>query len=173
MRGRKPKPTVLKILAGNPGRRPLNSTEPQPTRGIPTMPTCLNSEAKAEWKRITPELDRLGLLTIVDRAALTYYCLAHSQAIAAANNIEKNGVTIDVDVFARESGDVVGSRTIVNPAVKIHNDAIRIAHKFLAEFGLTPATRSRLKAPKVEDNADGDPIQAILNKSQGNKNKHA
>ena len=30
-RGRKPKPTAMKELEGNPGKHPLNTSEPKPT----------------------------------------------------------------------------------------------------------------------------------------------
>lgn len=36
MRGRKPKPTYLKLLNGNPGKRALNEQEPKPERALPT-----------------------------------------------------------------------------------------------------------------------------------------
>lgn len=34
MAGRKPKPTAVKKLEGNPGKRKLNSKEPVPAKGI-------------------------------------------------------------------------------------------------------------------------------------------
>ena len=37
-RGRKPKPTALKVLEGNPGKRPLNDREPVPPKGRAQMP---------------------------------------------------------------------------------------------------------------------------------------
>ncbi len=73
-RGPAPKPTRMKVLAGNPGKRPLNRREPQPKPGLPRCPAQLSEEAKREWKRISKELDRLGLLTVLDRAALSAYC---------------------------------------------------------------------------------------------------
>jgi hypothetical protein len=48
MRGRKPKPTFLKVLDGNPGKRPLNDQEPRPPQGIPDRPDWLDAEAQAE-----------------------------------------------------------------------------------------------------------------------------
>ncbi len=35
MAGRKPKPTALKELEGNPGKRKLNKKEPIPGKGMP------------------------------------------------------------------------------------------------------------------------------------------
>jgi len=49
MRGRKPKPTQLKLLEGNRGHRPINGAEPKPPGAQPTCPTHLSPTAKAEW----------------------------------------------------------------------------------------------------------------------------
>jgi phage terminase small subunit len=70
MNGRKPKPTHLKLVTGNPGRRPLNDCEPQPEIALPPVPPELCDDAKLEWDRVSFELHRAGLLTKVDRAAL-------------------------------------------------------------------------------------------------------
>ncbi len=48
---RKPTPTRLKLLGGNPGKRPLNLDEPQPEPTLPEPPAHLSDEAKAEWGR--------------------------------------------------------------------------------------------------------------------------
>ena len=52
MAGRKPKPTALKKLEGNPGKRKLNTKEPVPAKGMPEGPKWLLPEAKEEWKRL-------------------------------------------------------------------------------------------------------------------------
>jgi phage terminase small subunit len=70
MRGRKSKPTYLKVLDGNPGRRSSNPGEPQPPRRTPTCPSHLCPPAKAEWRRLAAQLTVLRVLTELDRAAL-------------------------------------------------------------------------------------------------------
>ena len=52
VRGRKPKPTALKVLEGNPGHRPLNKKEPMPKGKLPRCPEWLEDDAKKEWKRL-------------------------------------------------------------------------------------------------------------------------
>src|SRR4030088_1854931 len=93
MRGRKPKPTVLKLLDGNPGKRPLNDREPASIPGIPDMPEDLDDEAQAEWNRIVPELREMGLLCRADRAALTGYCTSWSRCGKAEARVGKGGTT--------------------------------------------------------------------------------
>ena len=44
MAGRKPKPTAVKKLEGNPGKRKLNTKEPMPGKGMPACPAWLLPE---------------------------------------------------------------------------------------------------------------------------------
>ena len=50
-RGRKPKPTAMKELEGNPGKHPLNTSEPKPNKKAPACPKWLEPEAKKEWRK--------------------------------------------------------------------------------------------------------------------------
>jgi phage terminase small subunit len=74
--GRKPKPTSLKVLQGNPGKRPLNENEPKPPPRLPRSPEHLSEEAKKEWRRAGKFLFQLGLVSDIDRAAFAAYCQA-------------------------------------------------------------------------------------------------
>ena len=62
-RGRKPKPTAVKVLEGNPGKRSLNTGEPKPEKKAPRCPAWLEDEAKKEWRRMAKQLEHLGILT--------------------------------------------------------------------------------------------------------------
>ena len=65
-RGRKPKPTAMKELEGNPGKHPLNTSEPKPTKKAPACPKWLEPEAKKEWRRLAKQMEAIGILTEVD-----------------------------------------------------------------------------------------------------------
>jgi phage terminase small subunit len=78
MRGRRPKPTRLKVLTGNPGKRPLNDAGPRPEVAIPHCPEELGETARREWKRLVGELAALKMLTNFDRTALAAYCGAYA-----------------------------------------------------------------------------------------------
>jgi phage terminase small subunit len=67
MRGRKPQPTKLKALEGNPGKRAMNDREPQPPAGVPDCPEFLQDEAREEWFRTAAVLKQMNLLTVADR----------------------------------------------------------------------------------------------------------
>ena len=66
MAGRKPKPTAIKKLEGNPGKRKLNTKEPIPAKGMPECPQWLLAEAKKEWERLADLMNQMGVLTEVD-----------------------------------------------------------------------------------------------------------
>jgi phage terminase small subunit len=89
VRGRKPKPTHLKVLSGNPGRRPLPESEPKPQPVAPPCPDWLPEEARAKWDELAPELERLGLLTAVDGPAFAMTLLHYALAVEAAKRIDK------------------------------------------------------------------------------------
>jgi P27 family predicted phage terminase small subunit len=140
-RGPAPKPTVLKVLQGNPGKRPLNQNEPKPKPIAPKCPSWLDKEAKREWKRVAPELERLGLLTVVDGAALAAYCQAYSRWKQAEEIIKREGMT-----FTTETGYLMP-----HPAVKIAEKSMQLIKAFCAEFGLTPSSRCRMSLPEQKE----------------------
>ena len=61
MAGRKPKPTAIKKLEGNPGKRKLNTQEPIPAKGMPECPEWLMPEAKKEWERLADLMNQMGV----------------------------------------------------------------------------------------------------------------
>ena len=136
MRGRKPKPTALKELAGNPGKRKSNAQEPSLRRAIPQCPKHLSAEAKREWKRMATELYNAGLLTNIDRSALAAYCQAWARWAQAERILAKKGT-----VILTSFGNLIQS-----PYLSIANTAVEQMRKFLTEFGMTPSSRSRVKA---------------------------
>jgi P27 family predicted phage terminase small subunit len=137
MRGRKPIPTRLKLMAGNPGKRPINHNEPQPAVAFPSCPAELGPVARAEWERLTPELGELGLLTNLDRAALAAYCGAYALWAEATAAIHKYGTMVKAP-----SGYPMQS-----PYIGLANRQAELMIRLSAEFGFTPASRSRISTP--------------------------
>jgi P27 family predicted phage terminase small subunit len=150
MAGRRPKPTKQKKLEGNPGKRKFNPDEPDPDSEIPTMPAHLDATAKAEWKRITPQLLSLGLISEVDRGPIAAYCQAWSRWVDAEENIQRFG-----SVIKTPKGYPVQS-----PYLGIANHAMDQVRKFAIEFGMTPAARSRVIVDRKGD-PDAD-LHALL-----------
>ena len=143
-RGRKPKPTVLKLVTNNAGNRPLNENEPIPASRDLEAPDSLIPDARAEWDRVASDLIASGLITTADLGALAVYCTAYgrwvqAERILAADakaNPDNEGLTIETS-----NGNVV-----INPRLGIRNKAAADLMKAAAELGMTPSARSRVQA---------------------------
>lgn len=61
MAGRKPKPTAIKKLEGNLGKRKLNTKEAIPAKGMPDCPGWLLPDAKKEWERLADLMNQMGV----------------------------------------------------------------------------------------------------------------
>ncbi len=143
-RGRKPKPTAIKLLEGNPGCRPLNRTEPKPT-GSPVCPDWLEDEAKAEWERMGKILEDMGVLTEVDTMAFAGYCQAYARWKEAEEFLSQHG-----SIIRTPNGYLQQV-----PQVSIAQTNLKIMLKFCEQFGLTPSARSRITANKsIEETTD-------------------
>ncbi len=153
--GPPPTPTSLRVLMGNPGKRPLPKNEPKPPPVSPRVPSFLTKDAKKEWKRIAPQLERLGLLTQMDMAALAGYCESYAQWKKAVEFMHKHG---EVYPIKNEDGTVKYLQQV--PQVSIANKALHQIRVFCSEFGLTPSSRSRIQVPGADD-AD-DSMEAML-----------
>lgn len=143
MRGRRPKPTAIKVLAGNPGRRPVNKAEPHfhvPER-TPSPPAFLSDSAAEIWRDLGKLLRDAGLFTVVDQYALAMFCAVAARWMEAERKVEGLGV-----VLIAESGNLYQ-----NPWLHVANKAWGQMRQMLSEFGLTPAERSRLKAVVADE----------------------
>jgi len=89
MRGRKPKPTAIRRLDGNPGKRAFNATDPMPPDSMPTCPPHLSDEAADEWDRLGPVLHAMGVVTMADRVALAAYCQAYGRWVEAEERLRE------------------------------------------------------------------------------------
>lgn len=149
MRGRRPKPTMVKLMEGNPGRRPLNPAEPKPAPQVPEAPVELSPAGRAEWDRLAGELAALGMMTNLDRAALAAYCEAYALWSEAITAIRQYGTMVK-----SPSGYPMQS-----PYVAIANKQAELMMRIASEFGFTPASRSRIavpdERPKQPDLLDG------------------
>ena len=142
-RGRPPKPTALKILEGNPGKRPLNTDEPKPKSGAPKCPSFLSPEAKKEWRRIVRALADIDLLTSVDMAVLAAYCQSYSRWMQAEKILETEGLTY---VYTNKKGE---ENVIARPEVRISQESLKLMRAYGSEIGLSPSSRGRIKvAPR-------------------------
>jgi len=153
-RGRKPKPTALKMLEGNPGKRPINANEPVPPTGEVICPAWLLPEAKKEWRRLAASLEAMGVLTMADLTAFAGYCQAYARWREAEEFITQHG-----SIFKTPSGYIQQV-----PQVSIAQQNLKIMQSFCTEFGLTPACRARIIAAGGGPEAilTNDPMEQLL-----------
>jgi P27 family predicted phage terminase small subunit len=125
------------------------------------MPACLSELAQEEWRAIMPTLERLGITT-ADGKALAIYCESWADWCRAKQDVDRNGIIIEEPVTDRKTGDVVGVRRKRNPAVSIRNEAAKLMKSYLIEFGLTLASRSKLRPQPPKPTAEEDEFEAYM-----------
>jgi len=144
--GRKSAPLKLRLLKGrrdgvdSGGRKLIEA--PRFIRMAPDKPADLSPMASEHWDLIVDELQRLELLKPIDAGSLVMLCEIWARWKTAVAIIEKEGLTI-------ETSQGVGR----HPAVAIAEAAERSYRSAAAEFGLTPASESKLatKGPSGDD----------------------
>ena len=141
-----PRPTFLKILEGEKNKDRINLNEPQPKKMIPACPSHLTVEAKKEYKRLSQDLFKLGILTKIDMAAFAAYCQAYSRWSTAEKDLKKRGWT-----YKTQDGLIKPS-----PLIKVANDSMSLMLKFLQEFGMTPSSRTKLNMKILGDKVSED-----------------
>lgn len=147
MRGRKPKPTVLKKLAGNPGKRKLNDAEPDFTEITDVEPPeWLPDLAVEMWQTVMPELLAAKVLTVPDLHNVEAFCAAYAMWRDAEDHVKLFGVVIETE-----------KSTIKNPAVTVINEAKKQMREFGSLLGLDPSSRQRLVGPKKSEDK-GNPF---------------
>jgi len=158
-KGRKPKPTAQKKLAGNPGKRALNNDEPEfDSVTDVSAPEHLKDfqYAAEQWDTLAPQLCSRGVMTVADLWNLEAFCLAYSMYRASMN--EANGIP----TISQDNGTIKK-----NPALSAANEALRQMQSLGAVLGLDPANRSRIIAPggkKAAANPFADLMKLLGNK---------
>ena len=141
---------ALKLLKGrgdgvDSGGRKVKPT-PAFKRVAPNAPSWLSAEAKAEWRRVVPELMRLDILKAEDRASLAAYCETWATYKDAVQTVQREGLTIE----AKQG-------RLAHPAVGIARNAGKELRAWAGQFGLTPSAENAL-ALEVGDDGEGNPF---------------
>lgn len=118
MAGRPPKPTALKLLTGNPGRRKLNESEPQPL-GKAKPPDWLSLEARKLWDTYAPRYEAMRTLTDADELAFANWMILQAK----------------IAICEREGEPV-------------SNETLSKALAYATQFGGTGSGRARISLPK-------------------------
>lgn len=157
MRGRKPIPTALRRASGNPGKRGYNRAEPIPPPDMPGCPDHLGETAREEWHRIAGTLHEMGVLTSVDRAALAAYCQCYGRWVEAEIRLKETPA-----LLRTPSGYVQQS-----PWLAVANKQLELMGRFMAELGITPASRSRVAARNGESSPEPYVFHVVFEDREG------
>ena len=150
-RGPQPKPTALKLLEGTYRKDRAPKNEPKPKVQAPSCPSWLRPEAKAEWKRLAPELVGDGLLTKRDRMLLAALCDAWADFHECEKVIKEDGLTY-----------ITGGGILANhPLIVTKHKARDQINKFGAKFGLSPTDRCQMEKP-VDESKEAAEARAFL-----------
>lgn len=156
-RGPLPKPTALKRLEGNPGRRKLAKNEPTPAKGrrCPTPPSYLDSRAKEAWKKLAESLYEIDLLTKVDLHALEAYCVAYSQWRRMLAEVEGEAGFIHQYIDA-ETQELKQAQPTAEVSLMLRFAAEM--NRWAKVLGLGPAYRVGMTRPEAGKGSDADDL---------------
>jgi P27 family predicted phage terminase small subunit len=166
MSGPPRKPTAWRRMEGNRGKKAWNRAEPIPPEGVPDCPEHLGEEARAEWYRLVDTLVTMGVITIVDRAVLAAYCQAYGRWVEAEQKLKEAPL-----LFKTPSGYVQQS-----PWLNIANRQMELMGRYMAEIGLTPASRSRIAiANPADQHQPVDKVEFVIvyQDEHGNRQERA
>ena len=142
-RGPKPKPTALKKLQGNPGKRSLKAkAEPRPTitRGAAPVNLGPDSLAAGFLDKYRPALQALNLLTDIDEPAFEMAARHYSLAVQAYETIRAEGLIVTDDHKEQRK----------HPLIQVFRDNSAAFKGYATEFGMTASSRVRLRVDEAE-----------------------
>lgn len=143
-KGGRPTPTALRIMRGNPSKRPLPKNEPRVVAALPPCPRWLRADARREWRRAGRQLEQIGLISHVDLATFAAYCTAYGQLVEAERGIAEHGL-----IQTSPNGMEVKSVWVT-----LADKARLTIAKLAPEFGMSPSSRTRVAPAQREPDAD-------------------
>ncbi len=148
-KGRPPKPTALKRMAGTDQPCRINENEMQVSQlaNIPDAPMLLNDYGQREFEIVCAELHSKRMLHLVDLSLVTAYANEMGLYVEMEQKLKQVG---RIDEFYNEDGAL--TKRQAKPEQRIANDALAKALKIACQFGLTPSARTRINAPEIVDN---------------------
>lgn len=149
--GRKPKPTNLKLIQGTHRADRANPSEPKPRVEIPPCPKFLQGEARKQYQRIAKKLARIGLMTELDDMALSMLCQGWQEYLEATDQVKKSGILLKSP----------NGFPVLNPYLTVANQAIKKIRALLAEFGMTPGSRSRIHTAATTEESDDEWLKLL------------
>jgi P27 family predicted phage terminase small subunit len=157
MRGRKPTPTHLKLVTGNPGRRKLNAKEPIAFGDLFYPPDYFDDALKEDWAYAIQHAPK-GMLKKIERTTLEVFVVASNtlrRAILAQRKIDAGK---ELPFLTKTPNGMA----IQSPYLGIISKQSAIILKAAAELGFTPSARSRITLDRSGEGETKDPLDEAL-----------
>uniref|UniRef100_A0A3B0M1I3 Phage terminase small subunit P27 family n=1 Tax=Arsenophonus endosymbiont of Trialeurodes vaporariorum TaxID=235567 RepID=A0A3B0M1I3_9GAMM len=150
-------PSNLRLVRGNPSKRPFNKNEPKPQKWVPPTPKHFSKQEKYWFERIAEDLDASDIITNIDGMALELLVGAYVEWRQHKDVIEKEGHSYKTQ---SQDGNVM---IRPHPQVAMMSDAWKRICRMQAEFGMTPVSRSKANVNEAET---ADPFAALLSQRE-------
>lgn len=144
-RGPAPKATNMRILEGNPSRRPINNDEPQPEAGA-ECPYWATDGAREVWKEVAPVLIECGILTKADCVMFAAWCDAVANHKAVSQQLDAA-----ICVPLEDDPEPAYIQKQVKALIASQRNYAELMVKFGTKFGLSPSDRTGLKVSKPKE----------------------
>lgn len=148
-------PTHLRLVRGNPSKRPINKKEPKPPSGVPPTPKHFSKQEKYWFRRMAEELNDIGVITRLDGMALELMIGAYIEWRHHRDVIAEVGESYQTTT---STGDII---IRAHPQVAMRDRAFNNICKMMSEFGITPASQAKVSGNTP---AEEDPFEAFLKK---------
>lgn len=162
-KGRKSLPENIHKLHGNfRADRHGGGVKAKTVEEIPDPPDRLDDYAFGanEWRRLAPELQKLGVLSEIDLTTLEIYCTVFDRWVRAEKDVLVNGYMMETPNGYQQQ----------NPSMQVVNTCVKQMQSLAAEFGMTPATRARMRI--IEKQPEQLDLLSILDQASGKKVSH-
>lgn len=156
--GRPRKPTRLKIVAGTAQKCRLNPAEPAPALDLPTPPEWLSVRASEIFMDLVKIIDGMRIASASDAAILAMAASRLEEVEICTAQIEDGGRFFTSSIEFDKEGRMISQQIKGHPAVAQRSEAMRHAQTLLVEFGLSPASRSKVSANKQPES---NPFKAL------------
>jgi P27 family predicted phage terminase small subunit len=171
MRGPPPTPTHLKLIRGNPGKRPIR---PEPEPEIPPevleAPPYLVSYAADEWHRLAGELHRLKLLTVVDVHLFACYCEAYRAWRTAGEALSAMAARDPLTgglMVKSQNGNAMQNPLFLTMR-QAAKDMLRYAGEFGSRLSRAPGSQRPVRGPALEVRRAARRLSGCKEKPRGN-----
>ena len=136
---RRPKPTGIRLVEGNKGRKKINGNEPRYKHELPEPPPILDETGLLEWRRAGDILVGFKVLTEADMAVFAGYCFSYQEWIRLCKIIREKELAA---IVQRTPNGMMVESAISTAASKYYKQMLKAA----VELGLTPSSRTRISA---------------------------